>query len=114
MMEFSIALGDSRQDIGVEGDIYAIINILRRVLGLEMYFDLYRSRRSNRKSQHHQHPGRAATGRSTAGRIAATERRSAGGGSHQDIRVEGDIATIINILYYLEFLDWTEAAERAV
>ena len=48
-MEFSIALGGS-QDIGAEGDISAIINILRQVLGLDRYFDLCRSRRSSRKS----------------------------------------------------------------
>ena len=48
-MEFSIALGGS-QDIGVEGDISAIINILSQFLGLEGYFDLYRSRVSSRKS----------------------------------------------------------------
>ena len=48
-MEFSIALGGS-QDIGVEGDISAIINILRRVLGFERYFDPYRSRRNSKKS----------------------------------------------------------------
>ena len=53
------------------------------------------------EEQQHQHPGRAAT-----------ERKAAVGGSRLDIRVEGDIATIINILYYLEFLDWKEAAER--
>ena len=40
------------------------------------------------------------------------------GGSFQDIGVEGDIAVIMNIAYYLEFLDWRagagEAGERAV
>ena len=39
------------------------------------------------------------------------------GGSRQDTGVEGDIAAIMNIAYYLEFLDWRagvgEAAERA-
>ena len=39
------------------------------------------------------------------------------GGSRQDIGVEGDIAAIMNIAYYLEFLDWRagagEAGERA-
>ena len=48
-MEFSIALSGS-QDIEVEGDISAIINILCRVLGLERYFNLYRSRRISTKS----------------------------------------------------------------
>ena len=37
------------------------------------------------------------------------------GGSPQDIGVEGDIAAIMNIAYYLAFLDWRagETGERA-